>query len=329
MEESTSFFTNRTAINTQGYAAIQDHKVNLSRDEAGKQFISNPKVLAYIIKHTIDAFKDSTLEEIVAQLSDTSTSDIVDPGIHFMPTEASSITDGVIRFDTVVDTTSGHICTIDIELQGDLNPGYQLTTRGIYYLSRLISRQLDNVTGPTKYSRIHKVYSIWLCPKTSATTAGGISNFKMQCVQNGANLSQAALAGADMMEMTFVHAGYDDTTEIVKFVNGLYRDRAKLNEIFELQEEVDTYMGFFEEVIEEKAAEAAAEAAAKAAEEGRAEGRAEGIIAGEHGVYIKCAKKMLGNQLADFEIIRDLAEMFDLAESKAEEILRLAKNSET
>lgn len=92
-------------------------------------------------------------------------------------------------------------------------------------------------------------------------------------------------------------------------------------------------MGFFEEVMEEKAAEAAAKAAAEAAEkatiQGRAEGRAEGIIEGERNAYIKCAKKMLNNQLADFDIIEDLIERFDLAESEAEEILRLAKNSET
>ena len=96
-------------------------------------------------------------------------------------------------------------------------------------------------------------------------------------------------------------------------------------------------MGFFDEVMEEKAAEAAAEAAAKAAEEGRAEGRkegmaegmAEGIIEGERNAYIKCAKKMLNNQLADFDIIEDLVERFDLAESEAEEILQIAKTSET
>lgn len=72
-------------------------------------------------------------------------------------------------------------------------------------------------------------------------------------------------------------------------------------------------MGFFEEVMEEKAAEAAAKAAAEAAEkatiQGRAEGRAEGIIEGERNAYIKCAKKMLNNQLADFDIIEDLIEV--------------------
>jgi len=43
------------------------------------------------------------------------------------------------------------------------NPGYQLVTRGIYYDARLISAQHGTEFTGKDYSKIKKVYSIWIC----------------------------------------------------------------------------------------------------------------------------------------------------------------------
>ena len=314
MIEKTNCFGGKVDVDIQAYSEIKDKDLNIHLDDAGKQLISNPRVVAFIMKNTIEIFKDQSVDDIVKQLEEPSTDSIVPPEIRYPPTEYNSITDGTIRYDVLVDTTCGHICTVDIELQGNVNPGYELTTRGIYYMSRLISRQLGNKTGEDKYKHIHKVYSIWLCPKTRASEPGGVSYFKMQCVDNGAQLNSRALAGADMMEMIFVRAGQDDSEDIVKFVNGLYRDRTELDDIFDLQKEVSTYMSFFDEVEQEMAE--------KYAHEGRAEGRAEGRKAGlfsAYDLYVADAINTRGLSLAEAKT--ELIRIFGITDEEAQIVI--------
>lgn len=59
-------------------------------------------------------------------------------------------------------------------------PGYSLVTRGIYYCSRLISRQKETEFFGSHYERIKKVYSIWICSNPSAEWSGTITSYSLQ-----------------------------------------------------------------------------------------------------------------------------------------------------
>ena len=55
---------------------------------------------------------------------------------------------------------------IDVEAQNaarESRLGYPLEKRAIYYMSRMISNQLQTVSRDTNYNVIQKVYSIWIC----------------------------------------------------------------------------------------------------------------------------------------------------------------------
>lgn len=52
---------------------------------------------------------------------------------------------------------------IDMEPQKSYRPGYPIEKRGIYYLARRLSSQLDVVTEKTDYGQLEKCYSIWIC----------------------------------------------------------------------------------------------------------------------------------------------------------------------
>lgn len=55
---------------------------------------------------------------------------------------------------------------IDVEAQNaarESRLGYPLEKRAIYYMSRMISNQLQTVSKDTNYNVIQKVYSIWIC----------------------------------------------------------------------------------------------------------------------------------------------------------------------
>ena len=65
---------------------------------------------------------------------------------------------------------------INLEMQQDMYPGYEIETRGFYYAARRFSSQLRSIAGPDDYAGLKKVYSIWLCmgeriPERASNTA--------------------------------------------------------------------------------------------------------------------------------------------------------------
>lgn len=311
LEEHTSVFGEGSTIEVSKMNAslVANDKRDISRDDPCKQLLTSPGVLAFILKNVIEEFKDEPLDEIKQQVTGQLKTEFISSDIHLKPTEYNSITDGLIRYDVLLDVKSKHICTVDIEIQSNEDPGYPLTTRGVYYLSRLISKQLGDVTGSTKYNALHKVYSIWLCPKTPRNEQGGISRFKFQCVDNGAHLNRDNLLGVDLMELIFIRAGTNSSTDIMKFINGLKRDREQLMRLISIDEEVETYMSFWEEERAEFREED------KAA--GRAEGRAEGKVEGAKAVCysIISRQKALGKN--EGEIINILVDLCGMQEEDA------------
>lgn len=57
---------------------------------------------------------------------------------------------------------------INVEAQRKSNPGYSIVNRGIFYIARLLSAQLNteftnNGSDSARYDNMKKVYSIWIC----------------------------------------------------------------------------------------------------------------------------------------------------------------------
>ena len=90
--------------------------------------------------------------------------------------------EGTVRYDLVFDAQildSDELIRmiINIEIQVDMDPGYPLITRAIYYLGRLISRQKGTVFTGSDYGRIRKVYSIWICPDPKKANMNSIAEY--------------------------------------------------------------------------------------------------------------------------------------------------------
>ena len=81
-----------------------------------------------------------------------------------------------IRFAAVIpesDSRPSVTLAIDVEPQKNPTPGYDLTTRGIYYCARMLSDQNSRIFSGNNYNTIQKVYSIWIvmnCPEATANT---------------------------------------------------------------------------------------------------------------------------------------------------------------
>lgn len=167
-------------------------------DAVIKRLLSNKPILAWIMKECIEEYASYTIEEIQAciegspevgktavhqdtgeSISETETERII--GIS---TEDTSISEGIVRYDIrfrarIPDKPQSVSLIINIEGQNQEKPGYPLTKRGIYYCSRMISSQYGTIFTNSEYSKIKKVYSIFICLNAAKKRQNSIVKYTM------------------------------------------------------------------------------------------------------------------------------------------------------
>ena len=161
-------------------------------DEVAKKLVKHKIILAEILKECVEEFRDYDIPFIenrcivgdvhMDEVSVDQDTEDADSSIVGSDTEDNSHKEGLVRYDLVFDACvpkTGEIIRliINVEIQVDMNPGYPLITRVIYYLARLISRQKGTVFTKSDYGKIRKVYSIWICPDPSKENRNSIAEY--------------------------------------------------------------------------------------------------------------------------------------------------------
>ena len=144
-------------------------------DASCKEVLANKIVLSKILQGVCPEYKNLSLEQIEKLIEGKPSIGNVPVGKDFtgqyiagMANEDSSNYEGVIRYDirfkAKLPGSNGKAeLIINVEAQGNFNPGYSLVTRGIYYAARMISAQNGVEFKKSHYGEIKKVYSIWVC----------------------------------------------------------------------------------------------------------------------------------------------------------------------
>lgn len=127
-------------------------------DEVAKKLVKHKIILAEILKECVEEFKEFDLYYIEKNcfVGDVKVNQVAvdqdlldaDESIVGSDTEDASHREGTVRFDLVFEARvpkSGEIIglTINVEIQVDMDPGYPVISRAVYYLARLISRQRE------------------------------------------------------------------------------------------------------------------------------------------------------------------------------------------
>lgn len=156
---------------------------NSTKDENFKDIIRYKAIAALLVKLTIPEFNNKSIIEIAKLIIDRrnrnekiSSTSILEDEVDFLPTEIgtkdekNTLNDAIfqIRTDTGISNIrlgSVHSkITVNTEMQNTTSEtilGYNLISRAIYYGASLFRSTVPS--GDTKYSNIHKVYSIWFC----------------------------------------------------------------------------------------------------------------------------------------------------------------------
>lgn len=212
--------------------------LKLTKDVDAKWILRHRDVLAKIVQYAIPEFKNCSYHEIVdaipvegIKLGEVPVNSDLAKLNH---NEIPRLNEAPIVFDVLFRDIRYNLM-IDIEPQGRYNPGYPLAKRGMYYLSRMLSSQL-NLQEKTDYNILRKCYSIWLCfdlLSTKNPREAGTQYYKIrQFTESG---KESSAGDADLMELIIVRAGGECNLNdsLREFVTALFRDTSKLDKYLE------------------------------------------------------------------------------------------------
>ena len=140
--------------------------------------------------------------------------------------EDTSMSEGAIHFDLLIELTipmpnGEHIAVVgNVEIQNDGDNVCRIIKRGIYYCSRLISRQKNRSFKAPKYENIRKVYSIWLLAAADDLLANAIRRF---------SLKEQIITVPQSKMLPLPTAYYDMMEVVIAGINGDYMPLGKPN----------------------------------------------------------------------------------------------------
>lgn len=270
-------------------------------DAQALAILKNKVLLAHILKAYVSEVKNNSIEEIVSFMDE----DIlvrmvgVDPNKKIIPnvaeqkTESKIVGEGTIRFDLrfnlhIPEQAKPIKIIVDVEAQGKVETlKYNLVTRVIYYLCRLVSEQQGSEFVDSNYDDIKKVYSIWICMPAKR-------NSSVQTYSIKENLEYGTYGNDgryDIIEGVVIRLGDDyksESDELLKTLTTIFSSSiSKEEKVRELSEKLPS------EVVK------GASGMTSLGHEIFLEGKTEGIIEGAKASAIETAKSLLSDGFSD------------------------------
>ena len=140
------------------------------------------------------------------------------------------------------------VLMFNLEVQQDTSPDYPLINRAIFYICRMIGRQ-QRMIKDFDYSKMRKVYSIWICPNPKNETSNRIFRYRFHpCqalkevlkndetyVDESDDLMKTLLEENqhDLMEIIFIYVAnnqLDSPTPVIKMLGNLFSRQKTVDE---------------------------------------------------------------------------------------------------
>ncbi len=193
-------------------------------DTEVRKVLSDPQILAWILKYTMREFSSCSIPEIMACIEGKPevATHPVHPGHYTSPIESSSteVTELAshkvtydICFKVKVPTVGSCGMIINVEAQNKFHESYDLVSRGVFYCARLLSTQIRNEESATEYNHLQKVYSIWICLNVPENSEYTITGYRMNREDIYGHMDSKANNRYDLMELVMVCLGKPEHSE--------------------------------------------------------------------------------------------------------------------
>ena len=166
-------------------------------DAACKRLLAERQVLSRILQGCLDEFaaldlrvieKECLAGDVRVGADPVGRDEVAGRVLGLSEEDATAAEGGVtfdIRFDAYLPGGMGegddrvHV-EVNVEAQNRFNPGYPLVKRAIYYCGRMVSMQGADVVTKSRYGRLRKVTSIWVCTHPDRPRAGTATSFRIE-----------------------------------------------------------------------------------------------------------------------------------------------------
>ena len=219
-----------TEINTSLSNDLEEANYQVQYDQNIKNILANKIILAWILKYTVNDFKEASIERIIELIEGEPQVSIVPvgpgrsrPKIVGMNTEDNIPNEGVIyydiRFSVFTPSMQSVKLLMNLEAQKDFHISYDLVTRGVFYCARMLSSQKEREFENSDYDSIKKVYSIWICMNAPTYAKNTITSYRMEKKNlYGENKMQARF---DILEVVMICLDKVDTESDSKLLGML------------------------------------------------------------------------------------------------------------
>ena len=181
------------------------------QDGVAKMLFTHKQIVAWILRECFPEFKGYPLEFIIDNCLDCL--DDVD----YLIGDATHGSGGTapgrcrrmrrihVRLPQKLETKIGII--INIEIQKDFYPGYNIIKRGIYYECDLIAREKETVFTDSHYDDIKKVYTVWICLQAPPELANTFERYGMAKLdlEDGTHGVHEIGAPYDLLDMVMIY----------------------------------------------------------------------------------------------------------------------------
>lgn len=276
---------------------------NAAYDTLAKRFLARKSILAHILKHTVEEFADSSLDDIEKKYIESEPSATINTiplddtlDIKGKHTESNSPIEGLVTFDIIFDAiapSSGEPIKLIINIEPQKTTtsiDYKLMKRAIYYVARLISSQKEKEFHADDYNGLKKVYSIWITMDVQNYRADSIQQYSItEKVLHGSFHDE--LKNYDLLKIIILNLGMKKTShKLLDLLHLLFMDLRLSDEkekilhdeyditlTRDMRKELTQMGGLMEPLLKIAATQAAEKAAAEAAAETEKKSKLEDI----------------------------------------------------
>ena len=188
----------RENLTDLGKQIIATDQIRIKLDKVVKNIFAYKPLLARIFKEVVVECKDMSYAMIerciegrvqISKVRVNSGLSNVGERIEGLSTENIINDEGVDYYDIrtyllIPDDHKMIKLLINVEIQNDENPGYDISLRALFYCCRMISAQQSvefttDKDDKVKYGNIKKVYSIWICSESAQKRANTIESYRL------------------------------------------------------------------------------------------------------------------------------------------------------
>ena len=211
-------------IKTNITKVIEEVSDKARYDNEVKKVLSDPQILAWILKYTVKEFENYTIPEIMSCIAGEPEVAVhpVHPGhytasVEGLSTESAELAAQKVTYDILFrvkvpgEGTVGMI--INVEAQNKFYESYDLVTRGVFYCARLLSTQVRNEESAEEYNNLQKVYSVWICLQVPLNSEYTITGYRMNREERYGYMASTANQRYDLMELVMVCLGGPERVE--------------------------------------------------------------------------------------------------------------------